>query len=485
MVPAIMIADPRTIRKLGLGPRPDDRLGHDLEPWIDQQLDLPPVRLGTPRAKDPSPEIGNWPNNLSYTLEERVRRSVEYRRLSDELDELKLAKNERDTRQNELDEEFTVFDVDQHKFAHANVYSRDHVNIRLATFWLNHFTVGDSGNPIRQLIQNYFEEAIFANLGNSFADMLYSAISHPAMLTYLDNIYSVGENSQKAKRCRARGDCHAGLNDNLGRELLELHTVSPARGYTETDIRDAARVLAGWGYIFDKPIQDDTATLRQPYSAYHAEPGIKIVLGGSFGAGPEALRQLTDFLAEDPSTVRHLAGKLALHFIGDDHSEENVAAIGNAWTASNGSLKAIHRAALLEAARSPGRKFLPPAHWLHQLLRMSGAHLFAGFEEIGDEPDTLRREPWMIYRELGHDFWSRRQPDGFSDRKADWVSNEHLDRRYRYADVIFRFCKPVLTADEMIEKYDFSQSTRELVQQVDSPRSKFILFACSPEFMEV
>ena len=231
--------------------------------------------------------------------------------------------------------------------------------------------------------------------------------------------------------------------------------------------------LAGWGYIFDKPIWDDAATLRQPYIPYNAEPGDKTVLGRSFGPGPDAFRQLTDFLAEDPSTVRHLAGKLALHFIGEDHSEENVAAIENAWTASNGSLRDIHRAVLLEAARSPGRKFLPPAHWLHQLLRMSGAHLFAGFEEIGHKPDTLRREPWRIYPELGHDFWSRRQPDGFSDRKADWVSNEHLDRRYRYADVIFRFCKPVLTADEMIEKYDFSAATRKLVQQVDSQRTRF------------
>ena len=479
-----MIADARTVRKLGLGPRPDDDLGQDLSSWIDQQLDSPPVRLGIPRAKDPSPEIGNWPDSLSYTLEERVKRLVDWRRMADELDSSKLPDNERNTRRSELKDKFGVYFIDQHKFAHANVYSNDHVNLRFATFWLNHFTVGDMG-PVNQLIQNYFEEAIFSNLGNSFSDMLYSAISHPAMLTYLDNIYSVGENSQKAKNCGTRDDCHIGLNDNLARELLELHTVSPARGYTEADIKDAAKILAGWGYIFDKPIRDDIASLRLPYSSYHAEPGDKTVLGGNFGAGPDTFRELTDFLAKDPSTVRHLAEKLALHFIGDDYSEGNVIAIADAWTASSGSLKDIHRAVLLEAANSSGRKFLPPAHWLHQLLRMSGAHLFAGYEEIGDEPDTLRREPWMIYPELGHDFWSRRQPDGFSDRKADWVSNEHLDRRYRYADVIFRHCNPSLTADEMIDKYDFTESTRKLVQQVKSPHTRFILFACSPEFMEV
>ena len=480
-----MIADARTIRKLGLGPRPEDPLGLELESWIDQQLDLPPVRRGIPRAKSRSPEIENWPDSLVYTLEERVQRSVELRRQLDRLGRLKLPDRERGDREREIWGKYEVHPVDYHRFAHTHVYADDHVNVRFATFWLNHFTVGFSATPMRQLIMNYFDEAIVGNLGNSFSDLLFSTISHPAMLTYLDNIHSVGDNSQDGRYCRRSGKCHAGLNDNLARELLELHTVSPARGYTEDDIRDTARILAGWGYQFEKPRPKGVSTLRQPFVSSRAEPGRKTVLGKSFGPGPGALRQLTDFLAADPSAVRHLSEKLALHFVGDDYSEANVAAVSNAWKNSNGSLRDIHRAVLIEAANSESRKFLTPSLWLYQLLRMSGAHLFHGFEEIWDEPEDVRREPWMIYGELGDDFWSRRQPDGFSDRKADWVSNEHLDRRYRFSDLIFSRCNPQFNAEQMIEKYRFSSSTADLVEQVSSPRDKFILFTCSPEFMEV
>ena len=480
-----MIADARTIRKLGLGPRPEDPLGLELESWIDQQLDLPPVRRGIPRAMRRSPEIELWPDSLVFTLEERVERAVEMRRLLERLDRLKLPENERGDRRRELWDKYELHRADSHRFAHTNVYAKDHVNVRLAVFWLNHFTVGDIAGPVRQLIMDYFDEAIVANLGSSFSDLLFSTISHPAMLTYLDNIHSVGDNSRNGRYCRQSGKCHAGLNDNLARELLELHTVSPARGYTEDDIRDTAKVLAGWGFIFNKPRPKGAAGLRPPFDTGNAEPGQKTVLGKSFGSGSGALRQLTDFLAADPSTVRHLSEKLALHFVGDDYSESNVTAVSNAWKQSNGTLRDIHRAVLLEAAKSKGTKFLTPSLWLHQLLRMSDAHLFRGFEEIDDEPEGVRNEAWMVYAELGDDFWSRRQPDGFSDRKADWVSNEHLDRRYRFADLVFSRCNPRLNADEMIEKYGFSESTRNLVEQVTSSRDKFILFACSPEFMEV
>ena len=129
-----MIADARILRKLGLGPRPEDDLGRSLDSWIDLQLDAPPVRLGVARARDPSPKIENWPESLSFSLEERIARLVEMRRQSDELNEMKLPEFERARRENELELKYLVVDADQHKFAHANVYSADHVNIRLAEF---------------------------------------------------------------------------------------------------------------------------------------------------------------------------------------------------------------------------------------------------------------------------------------------------------------------------------------------------------------
>ena len=337
-----MRIDTKITRKLGLGPHPSDGIVEDLEAWIEEQLNSDPIRLSIARVLDSSPSVVEWPKRLNLTLEDRVERLVSFRRQSDELDNLKLPANERDTRFDKLKSKYWAGYIDQHKFAHAQVYSKDHVNLRLATFWLNHFTVAESNLVVAELIQNYFEEAIFANLDNSFSDMLFDAISHPAMLTYLDNIYSIGENSITAKDCRARPDCFKGLNDNLGRELLELHTVSPARRYTEADIKSAAEILAGWGYIFDKP-PPRNAGLRQLYIEKHAEPGRKTVLGKTFGPGKAALRKLTDYLAEDPATIRHLAGKLALHFIGDEYARENTDAIEAAWTRSKGSAERYTR----------------------------------------------------------------------------------------------------------------------------------------------
>ena len=89
-----------------------------------------------------------------------------------------------------------------------------------------------------------------------------------------------------------------------------------------------------------------------------------------------------------------------------------------------------------------------------------------------------------LMEELGNSFWSERQPNGFSDRRADWISTEHLDRRIRVANVVFNYAKPQLSAEEIIERNGFGEATRALVAQARIPEEKFMLLACSPEMME-
>ena len=173
----------------------------------------------------------------------------------------------------------------------------------------------------------------------SFADLAYRATKHPAMLTYLDNIYSVGENSPKAQNARRNNSkIQIGLNDNLARELMELHTISPAAGYTEVDIREAAKIPSGWGIIFNKPIKgkgnwNGTTDYENIYVPSHAEPGNKTVLGERFSSGKGALRKLVNFLSERPETRTFICRKLCLHFVSDTPSADDLRHVEQAWQA--------------------------------------------------------------------------------------------------------------------------------------------------------
>lgn len=212
------------------------------------------------------------------------------------------------------------------------------------------------GRLTPELIGDYWD-AIYSGLDGSFDDLLYRVESHPAMLTYLDNIYNIGWHSEKAKGCDFDG-CVVGLNDNLARELMELHTVSPSRGYTEDDIHNAAMTLAGWGDVFELPwgvVPDDWA---QPWAQYHAEP--KTVLGVSIPEGPKGLRVLTDLLAKDTATPQFICRKLTTHFIGDQATAEDIAAVEAAWTASSGHLPTVHRAVLTRAVEVRSNGFTGP-----------------------------------------------------------------------------------------------------------------------------
>jgi uncharacterized protein (DUF1800 family) len=139
---------------------------------------------------------------------------------------------------------------------------------------------------------------------------------------------------------------------------------------------------------------------------------------------------------------------------------------------------------LARAIAGSAKRFHWPVTWLFQLLRMSGATLVRGYSEINAPLMGVGRNADELMEELGNSFWSERQPNGFSDRRADWISTEHLDRRIRVANVVFNYAKPQLSAEEIIERNGFGEATRALVAQARIPEEKFMLLACSPEMME-
>ncbi len=468
-------------RKLGLGFRPSKGTDVTSAAWIESQLTETFQDPGVARYGE---AVGTWPDDLVYSLDERVTRFRDRRAAVKKLDKARVDNATRSRRMNDIWSEYTVFKQDLHHFAARGAYGDDQIRQRLMFFWANHFTVGRKGDENIEFLGHYLDVAIYGALDGSFADMLYGATTHPAMLSYLDNNVNVGERSKYAARCRRTG-CQAGSNDNLARELMELHTVSPARGYTEDDIRGAADILTGWGYPYADGLPFEPKDFWTAFFSSRAEPGTKTVLGVEYPAGDKALRMLTDTLAADPFTPRFLSRKLAAHFIGDAATDDDIEAIHEAWVGSDGDLPTVHRVVLDRALAAPPGKFLWPMVWLFQALRVSGAHLFYGYEEIDALHETVQRHPDMIFEELGFDFWAERQPNGYSDRNEDWISTEHMDRRVRFAALIHRFCNPERSVDEIMDVLDFDAASRALVNRGANERERFVLCLCSRTFMEV
>ena len=477
----------RVAQKLGLMFRHDEPLPKDIKAWAIKQLQTPSPSLGIGNIGS---NIKPWPKSLQPSLDEKaVRLRIHWETVKRE--RKKEGGYTEDARRANDRDNFT-YKNDILKFSHRNVYGSDQLRLRLMSFWTNHFTIGSFDS--REMIGHAMEEAILANFNNSFSTMLYKVTTHPGMLTYLDNHISAGPNSQEVRWAKAKGR-QAGLNDNLGRELLELHTVSPSANYTETDIRNAAKVLAGWGIdIKGNPLsslmeQGGTTNLWDMYKKNWAEPGNKVVLGKTIYQGKGGLKQLTDFLATHEHTVMHLSTKLAEHFVSDVPNKNDVDYIANAWRQSNGNLDQIHTAVIERAIASREPKFQWPMTWLFQVLRLSNASYFMGWNEIYAEGlGKNNMEPMQIFNELGQNFWKERQPNGYSSKKEDWMSGEMFERRMRFADAIWTTDSQIQTTSTIMDRIGASQETRKLVESLGgmskrSKKNQFIALMCSPELM--
>ena len=177
---------------------------------------------------------------------------------------------------------------------------------RLVWFWSNHFTVS-AQNPRDIMFAGAFErEAIRPNINGHFEDLLLAVVRHPAMLLYLDNAQSLGPDSM------AGVVTGKGLNENLGRELMELHTLGVDGGYTQGDVIAMAKLLTGWSLD-----PGGTGTGFRYYPARH-EPGAIVLRGKTYPGGEEGGIAAIKDLAQDPATARHIARKFAVQFIADD-----------------------------------------------------------------------------------------------------------------------------------------------------------------------
>ena len=339
---------------------------------------------------------------------------------------------------------------------------------RLVMFWSNHFCVSAVKGPVRGVAGAYEREAIRPHVLGKFADMLIAAERHPAMLVYLDNAQSIGPNSKAGVRMAK------GLNENLGREILELHTLGVDGGYAQEDVTNLARILTGWtvGGLDQKQVEPG----RFMFAVNRHEPGNWKVLAKGYPSGSEqaGLSCLSD-LARHPATSKHIAAKLARHFVGDAPPPSLVAKLDRAFRDTGGDLGAVSRALVKapEAWETGPRKIVPPYDFAIALARA-----FA----LSPPPNELLR----IANVLGQPLWHPPAPTGWPDNDDAWMAPSPMRERLRVAESIARMVEresdPRAIADDLLGPA-LSDQTRQTIARAETREQGFELLIMSPEFL--
>ena len=339
---------------------------------------------------------------------------------------------------------------------------------RLAIFWANHFAVSAAKGPHVRIIAGAFErEAIRPHVFGRFADMLLAVETHPAMLFFLDNQQSFGPNSVAGQN-RKRG-----LNENLAREILELHTLGVNGGYTQDDVTSLARIITGWTVVGRE------GRLGAPGSfvffANAHEPGDQRLLGATYvDAGFDQGKAALLGLARHPATAIHVAVKLARHFVSDDPPKALVDKLATTFKATEGDLAAVSTA-LVEAKESWApdlTKIRSPLEFSIALLRATGAK---------PEPQPVLGGLYA----MGQPFWQPAGPNGFSDLADAWASPEGMRMRMDIANTAAIKGADYFDPPEFIEARLgplLSDETRAAVARAESRAQGLAIAFMSPEF---
>ena len=350
---------------------------------------------------------------------------------------------------------------------------------RLVHFWANHFAISTDKLATATMGGPLEFEAIRPNIGGRFSEMLLAVTRHPGMQFYLDQAQSIGPNSLLGEAARRRNaPRQPGLNENLAREILELHTLG-AGNYTQADVAGLAHALTGWsiGGFVRRPLgvaAPDGQFVFQP--AWH-EPGDVTVAGRPYRQNGEAqaLAILQD-LALNPLTARRLALKLARHFVADAPPPALVDRMAAAYLASGGQLPALYRTLVEapEAWATPLAKFKTPWDWLVSSLRALGRENVPPLQAIG------------ALRELGQPVWRPGSPAGWEDDAARWAAPDALLRRVEVASRIAAPLAASIDARSLAPRIlpgTLSPATASAIARAESPAEGLALLLVAPEFL--
>jgi uncharacterized protein (DUF1800 family) len=335
---------------------------------------------------------------------------------------------------------------------------------RLVWFWSNHFCV--SADKVRPVAGAFEREAIRPHALGNFADMLMAVESHPAMLFYLDNARSIGPNSVAGQRQQR------GLNENLGREILELHTLGARSGYSQDDVTNFAKVITGWTIV---PLRQGERGGEFNFNDRMHEPGAQTVLARSYGdAGYEQGRAVLLAVARHPATAKHIARKLALHFVSDDPPQALIDKLAKRFMDTQGNLKEVSKALVLapEAWDAPRTKLKKPSEWTVASMRACGMAI----ADIRRIVNTLNL--------LGEPLWRPPAPKGFADDNGAWLDGlpQRLDIANQIARRVGGLVDPEEVADAALGPLA-SPETRQALSRAESRPQALALLLMTPEFL--
>ena len=346
---------------------------------------------------------------------------------------------------------------------------------RLVHFWSNHFAVSVDKIQVLGVAGAMEREAIRPHVLGNFAEMLLAVEKHPAMLLYLDNPQSIGPHSILARLARRR---QLGLNENLGREILELHTLGVDGGYTQADVTAFARVLTGWSLGGGQGLLKRGGTGEFLFRPAVHEPGAQEVVAHRYAEdgmaqGESVLRDL----AHAPATSSHIATKLVRHFIADDPPAAAVTRVARAFERSGGDLPSVYAALIdcQEAWEAPFSKFRTPQDYV-----------FAAHRALGlADADSLARGT-AAFQLLGQRQFAPGSPAGWPDRSVDWDGSAALMKRIEWADLVGRKVGARIDAAALAPALwgeALSDATREQLAHAASREQALTLLLTAPEFM--
>jgi uncharacterized protein (DUF1800 family) len=336
---------------------------------------------------------------------------------------------------------------------------------RLVWFWSNHFCI--SADKIVAMAGPYEREAIRPHVLGRFADILAAAESHPAMLFYLDNVESMGPDSI------AGINRDKGLNENLAREILELHTLGVRSGYSQKDVTGFANVLTGWTWI--GLAEPDHGGEFIFVKRLH-EPGEQVVLGQRYAdTGVEQGRAVLADLARHPATAEHIAQKLARHFVADEPPPALVAKLIKTFRDTDGDLKSVAKTLVgADEAWTPQRtKLKPPSEWIIGILRLTGG--------LGTIPIPRLMN---AQAQLGQALWRPLAPNGYPDTEAAWIDGvpHRLDLANEFAGRLAQSTDPLALLDSALGPLASAQ-TRDTIRRAESRNQALALLVMTPEFL--
>ncbi|MES1189740.1 MAG: DUF1800 domain-containing protein [Steroidobacter sp.] len=358
-------------------------------------------------------------------------------------------------------------------------FSEEPFRERLVHFWSNHFAVSVDKFVVSTLAGTMENEAIRPNLHGHFYDLLVAAESHPAMILFLDNQASIGADSRLAQLAHRRGKNRRKLdiNENLAREILELHTLGVNGGYTQQDVTRFARVLTGWsvggGQGFFKTGEQGAFVFRDNLH----EPGSQTILGKRYAQqGVDQPLAVFRDLSRHPATAHFIATKLVRHFVADDPPAKAVDHVATVFRDTEGHLPSVHQAVVSckEAWIQVSPKFKTPNDYVISTFR--------AFDFIPPQPQRI----FASFELLGQRPYTPGSPAGWPDTASQWDGPDALMKRIEWANQVAQRAGSRFVPVELAQRTlggALSEHTQLAIDNAADAVQGITLWLASPEFL--